>query len=60
MTINDFDESRKVEPKEPVEVKTPETLSPPLDLETNAVRDILGIEDKEMSKYSDDQFNGLN
>lgn len=47
MTINDFDESRKVEPKEQVEVKTPETLSPPLDLETNAVRDILGIEDKE-------------
>ena len=51
--INDIDTS-KTEVK-PVEVKTPEQISPPAqgELETTALSDVLGLSREETSKYHD-------
>lgn len=53
MSINDVDQS--LVKSEPVEVKTPDTLSPPIvgELEVNAVSDVLGLTKEEVGKYQD-------
>lgn len=53
MSINDVDAS--LVKSEPVEVKTPDTLSPPIvgELEVNAVSDVLGLTKEEVGKYQD-------
>lgn len=53
MSINDVDTSRVEELK--VEVKQPETLSPPVqpELEVKAFSDVLGLTDEEVGKYQD-------